>query len=63
MSNSGVTYIGLDQIPVLRMRMIRIRMRSVTAEGDDGIDDDPVLWNVKAPKGSNLVGFISLKSL
>ena len=32
-------------------------------EGDDGIDDDPVLWNVKAPKGSNLVGFISLKSL
>ena len=58
MSNSGVTYIGLDQVPVLRMRM-----RSLTAEGDDGIDDVPILWNMKAPKGSNLVGFISLKSI
>ena len=50
-------------MPVLRMRLIRKRMRSLAAEGDDGIDDDPVLWNMKAIKGSNLVGFISLKSL
>ena len=61
MSNSGVTYIGLDQVPVLRIRMMR--MRRLRAEGNDDIHDDPVLWNMKAPKGSNLVGFISLKSI